>query len=629
MKFKISTSVVGILLLFTLLSIPQPATATDTAYFPQGYDSTYNYSGETPQWETLVKSTWLGWGETTSFGNGIIGNYTLEAYDFQVDSDTREVTGALVILYKSTNSSSGPEVARGFHIDGRTSPYINYRDDVRITLSDVKDAGSGGTEWGSEVKPQVQIKVEGRSTPDPSSTSLKIASDRDITDEINKTFSSTDFWTKYSFKNTGDATLYDTTFTVNTSNFTVLEARDSQSALKPSHYTVDGDEVTINYADVESRVDNSTGDYLASGETYTFRLRLKAPSLINETTYNITSKISGKDLKGRTYSNTSKAPMRVLSKVYVNKDIRPDMNTDTDEREMYLGREFSVIITIRNFADTPVTLTRLTDSMPSSFALLANQTPEWTNVTVDGKSSTTLRYKIMPRGTGEHDIPEPVTNFSWNGKGAASVEVAVDKVTVGTGSVHGPIITMNKTVTPTSLEEDEEGNVTIEISNSGDRAARIVLTDDIPEGISPLDPAPSLSTVLAGGDTVTASYRFRATQGGRNVTFPAATLDYLDVYGTRWTVTTDPTTVHVAPGENTTPTPTATPTDNTTTSTPENNATDTNDTLEAGNSSGNTTGNASSEEGFLGGILPDVSLPELPDFGILDRITGLFGGLLG
>lgn len=602
MKFNLTTSIFGIgLAVFALALVPGVA-AQDTAYFPQSYEPSYDYSGEEPEWETVVSSSWLSWGDTEEAGNDVIGNYTVEPYDFQVDPDTREVTGALVKVH----DGSGVEVASGFHIDGRTSPYINYRDEVRIKIEDVRDSGGGGSQWGEEVKPQAKITVQQRKLPEASVEDLKVYDTHELESTVNRSFASSNVWTSTAFENTGDATLYDAEFRIDVANLTVEEVHDAKGRLGPSLYTVEDGTLTVDYGDVEPRVQNSS-DWLTPGETYKLDVKLRTPSILEERTYNFTTSLTGVDLKANRFEDDASVPFTVYSTVYVEKDLRPDMNEETEGREMYLGKEFTMLISVRNFADAPVTVHRIEDTVPDIFALAPNSTTEWTDLEVPAGDNVVLTYKVIPRDTGEVDIPDPVTNLTWKGEEVdPSTDVAVDEIVVEKGSVHGPVLDVTKSVSPGNLDVGDEGEVTIEVENTGDRAARIHLREQSPEGLLPLDTVPQINTVLDGGSSLSTGYRFRAMEGG-NYTLAPTRVTYRDVFSNSWKTASKEANVSVAGDA-----PTA---EETETNEEENGTAPIN---ASSDDSTNSSTNASTNSSDDGGLIPNIGLPD---------VGGMIGGL--
>lgn len=502
-----------------------------TIYYPDGYEPSYEFQGECPQWKVDVGAKWMDWGDDVEVEGDIVGNYTVEVAEFDVDEVSHEVRGVLVEVY---DSDTGEKVARGFYKEGGATRYVNYRDDLRVIIWDVRDAEADGTKWErEEVRAQAKVTVETRGLPDPDVASMAFSKEEGFGKKVDEVFSASKFWSRVKFKNEGDAKLFDTELSVNVSGFEVVEVKDGAGELDEDEYGIAAGTLSINYADVEERVSSSPDGRLGKDETYTLKLKLEAPMALQEKDVPLEGGIRGVDLKGDRYRASSSEDLRVYSVVNVFKDVAPDINPDTDQFEMYIGQEFTVTLRIRNFAETPVTVNELKDGVPKSFSLPVNQTLVWSDIEVGPESSTVVSYKLMPQATGTVDIPHPGANFTWKAPGVASTQVSVEKVVIGSGTTHGPLVKVEKTLSPSTLDLGENGTVTVEVKNEGDRAAQVKLTDSVPEGLSAPGELPARSEVLRGGESFSSTYEVRGTEEG-NLTLPAAEVVYKDILGTKW-----------------------------------------------------------------------------------------------
>lgn len=527
-------SVLFALILLLLIS-PEVAAecSTSTSYFPDGYSPDYRFDGDEqcPQWKKTVDLQWMDWGETKKVGNSIVGEYTVEVSEFQVDETKREVEGVLVNIY---DRETDEVVAQGFHREGRSSNYINYRDDVRVKITQVRDAeeGDDGTKFErEEVRAQAKLFVEIRAQPNPKTTNVEFSEEEDFDKKTDDIFSATEFWTRVKFKNSGNAKLFETSFDVNVTGFDVLEVKDSSGELDENDYTLEDGHLEMDYGEVDSTPD----DFFASDETYTLKLKLEAPKVLQERKIPVEGSLRGVDLKGREYTGSDSEKMKVFAVVHVYKSISPDVNPDTDQFEMYIGQDFTVTLRVRNFAETPVTINSLTDSVPSQFALLANQSTSWRGFEVGSESTKAFTYKVMPRETGTVSMPNPQANFTWREPGVASSALTVEKVVIGSGTTHGPLVVVEKTISPSTLEENETATVTIEVRNEGDRTAQVSLNDAEPDSVEPLGPVPSMSRLLKSGESFEETYEVKATRAGE-FELPEAEVTYADIVGTEWQV---------------------------------------------------------------------------------------------
>lgn len=536
------------LVLGVIASLPS-ASGASTVYFPSGFESDHSFDGidQNVQWKTAQSTRWMDWGDTESAGNSIVGEYEVEVAEFQVDPVKRDVQGVLVKVY---DAETGEEVATGFYRN--ETRYVIYRDDIRVGIFDLRDAEAGddGTKFErEEVRAQAKVSIELRATPDPEVTSIEFSEEEDFDKKVDEIFSATEFWTRVKFKNSGKAKMFDTQFSVDVPDYEVLDVRDSSGRLSDSEYTVEDGTVAVDYAGVKDSWGDTPPGTLNKSQTYTLKLKLEAPRALQERDIPVSADVEGVDIKGRSYGDSSSKDMTVFSVVHVYKSISPDTNPDTDQFEMYLGQEFTVTLRVRNFADTPVTVNTLTDSVPPTFALLANQSTEWRDLEVAPQSVKVLTYRVVPQKTGSTEIPKPSGNFTWKTPGVISSANAENKVVIGSGTTHGPLITVTKRVTPSGINVGDVGNVTIEIKNEGDRSAFVRLQDEEPEGLLLLDSLPTESGVLQEGEVMEAGYRFKAPSEG-NYTLPAATVVYEDVVGTRFTVkSTEPGVVVGEPAE--------------------------------------------------------------------------------
>lgn len=555
-------TVIATLICVSLFLTLAPPASASTTYFPDDYESEFTFQDETPQWKKEVKAQWLGWGATRKVGNSIVGNYTIEVTDFQVDKEKRSVDGVLI---KILDRDTGELVAQGFHRDGSSSPYINYRDDVRVKVHDVRDANAGKDEpkWErEEVQAQAKITIETRALPTPRVTAIDFSKKENMNNKIDEIFSSSELWTRITFKNNGDATLYDTEFTAEIPNqFEVLDVRDGAGKLDTSDYTLEDNTITVDWSEIESRHDDTpddeTDDWFNQGQEYKLRVKLQSPNVLQEQNFPVTGRMTGVDIKEQTYTREDQKNIKVFAVAFVFKSLTPDINPDTSQFEMYLNEEFTVQLQIRNFAKTPITINRIEDPVPTQFALPSNQTTIWTDLEVPAESSITLQYQVMPQETGTVTIPDPITNFTWteqDATGIASSDVSTEKVVVGSGTTHGPLISVTKRVRPDRVAPGGTGNITITVKNTGDRPARITLTDEKPGSLLLLDQLPEETQILQSDDSIQTTYGFKAPAGEGNVTIPPATVKYEDIVGTTWTAFSNQPKLTIS--ESAAPTPT-------------------------------------------------------------------------
>jgi len=259
---------------------------------------------------------------------------------------------------------NGEEVAQGFHFEGENSSYINYRDEARARVLDLQDSDDDNLKVEAEAK----IYLQTRTLPQPAIETPEFSETEGFDSTTNETSVGSKIWTKIEFKNTGEASLYRTQLSVKTPHLKILEVKDTDSKLDNNNYDIEKGELTIDLDDVKNRLpttDNRAKGEIAKDETYTLKLQLEVPPSLETGNPEVEAQMSGVDIKETEYTNSTANAITAYSPIRITRSIGPDLDVSTSKPGLYPNKEHQVTLRIKNTAERPILINRLTDNPPT------------------------------------------------------------------------------------------------------------------------------------------------------------------------------------------------------------------------------------------------------------------------
>ena len=423
------------------------------------------YTTEDIEWKSSTSST-LGWGESVTDGD-----YEISASDFSKDG--------FVSITISKDGVFKKIAALGF-VDELT-----VDDEIRVVVTAVN---TNIDEWsGDMVDPTTSIQIYQRGLPD---FEITIETDEGTYDpkdiSLPKKITAT-----ITVKNNGDAEAEDVDLVIDTGN------------------------LVLNDGDL-------THDYFSilKGETKSpITIEMDVPYLWDDTSFSISAKAKGYDIKGFEHNNTGSKSVTIENKWEL-------IATKTITENIYMGETAYVLVSIRNAGVYDLNSITITDSVVEGLELKDSVTLQKTISLKAGQSTDELfDYSLKPIKPGSYTSPATVAEFTAsNGK----------KYSISSGTpaieVNGPYITLTKSVSSLNVAPGDEITVTVKVDNTGDRDASVTASDSLPNNVSLVSGDTGFHDVMKKSTTKSYSYVIRMDELG-DVKLPSATASFIDLEG--------------------------------------------------------------------------------------------------
>jgi uncharacterized repeat protein (TIGR01451 family) len=260
---------------------------------------------------------------------------------------------------------------------------------------------------------------------------------------------------------------------------------------------------------------------LKKGETQSFPVIFLVPKVAADTSYTLSAKTKGYDVKDLEYQVSGSLAIPVASKpfitgVSVSKAIK---------NRIYLKDTILVRVTVSNGGDFDLYNVRLTDSLNENFKLLFDSPLQWEIPVIESGHDESRTYSLKPLETNLDGFTIPAANahFMINNKeyNASSESPLV--------IVNGPKIILNKTVDKQTVNISEDITITVTVNNIGNIATKTQVLDYLPENVSLVSGQTSIESVfLEINKPQGFSYIIRTSMDGR-IELPAAVANYISI----------------------------------------------------------------------------------------------------
>jgi len=313
------------------------------------------------------------------------------------------------------------------------------------------------------------------------------------------------------------------------------------------------------YSFTTSTKTHYTEDIIEDGASITqISFELEIPSHMKDTEYNISVNVTGIDQKDEMHNFTDGKEITVLNMINITK---------TTKSEIFMTDTAFVQLIIKNDGAYAVNNIELGDSIPNYFELVGSSPLQW-NFNMAPGQNRDFKYTIKPIKPDTDGYDLPAADATWEVGGIEYDQTCTKPEII----VHGSKILLEKTVSPTQVERNENVTVTITATNVGDVKASVEIFDN--------DPLPD-NVTLVSGETYTTSPKIIGEENSISLTYiisasengtyelPQATAKFHDLQGYQseeisaspeFIAGTPPPIPGETPRPGYTPTPTPTPT---------------------------------------------------------------------
>lgn len=193
-------------------------------------------------------------------------------------------------------------------------------------------------------------------------------------------------------------------------------------------------------------------------------------------------------------------------------------------KEAYIDERVYILTEVINQKDIPLENIHINETVPEGFITDPDvENTCWTiNLQPQGKTSTA--YSIRALRPGKYIIPGMKLSMEYNGI-THSIKTNSSEIVI-----HGPCIDIKKSVLYQNTGTEGILNVTLQVTNSGDRAAYVQLTDQLPASSILMSGNLSKSQVMQPSDIWTLGYSL-SINSSESILIPGAKVRFVDSRG--------------------------------------------------------------------------------------------------
>ncbi len=250
-------------------------------------------------------------------------------------------------------------------------------------------------------------------------------------------------------------------------------------------------------------------------ETENIKININAPYFPEPTDLKIRAHARYSDPQEKAYESWGGTAFHISGPLQLHKRVE-----DTQE----LQKSYYVINSLRNSGNRTLTLD-LSDSTGSGFQ--TNSSLIW-KLNLSPGEAKTISYLIKAKKPGLGQIlPNAEVRYSW---GEKSYTVRSERPVV---DVFGPLIEVQRSVSPTKLQPGEVATVSIQLTNTGNKEAAVTLQEPVPNGTKLISGCADDSLMLPPNENYSKNYQLRCIKQGI-VNLPPNEIIYRDVRGNEY-----------------------------------------------------------------------------------------------
>jgi uncharacterized repeat protein (TIGR01451 family) len=260
---------------------------------------------------------------------------------------------------------------------------------------------------------------------------------------------------------------------------------------------------------------------LKKGETQSFQVILMVPKVAADTSYLLSAKTNGYDVKNLEYKTSSSLVVPVSPKAFIT-----GISVSKSEKKM-INLEDTVVVrvTVSNGGPFDVYNVRLNDSLNENFKLKFDSPLHWEKSEILSGQDWSETYSLKPLETNLDGFAIPVANvhFMINNK---EYNASSDSPSV---IVNGPKIILNKTVDKQTVNISEDLTITVSVNNVGNMGTRTQVVDYLPDNVGLVSGQTSIESVfLEVNKPQGFSYIIRPEMSG-SIELPGAVANYTNI----------------------------------------------------------------------------------------------------
>lgn len=193
-------------------------------------------------------------------------------------------------------------------------------------------------------------------------------------------------------------------------------------------------------------------------------------------------------------------------------------------KEAYIDERVYILTEVINLKDIPLQNIHINETVPYEFITDPyTDCTDWT-INLQPKDKRSIGYSIRALKPGTFLIPGMKFSIEYNGI-THSIKTNSSEIVI-----HGPYIDINKSFIYQDTGTQGLLNITLLANNSGDRAAYVQLTDQLPEGSTLISGNLSKNQVMQPSDIWTLKYSVLLNSSG-NTVVPGAKVRFVDSRG--------------------------------------------------------------------------------------------------
>ncbi|MDY0387905.1 MAG: hypothetical protein RBT65_12435 [Methanolobus sp.] len=189
-------------------------------------------------------------------------------------------------------------------------------------------------------------------------------------------------------------------------------------------------------------------------------------------------------------------------------------------KEVYIDERAHLSMKIKNLKAIPQESVSINKFIPPEFVFDPDSDVKW-NLSFDPYETKTLEYSLKALRPGTYLFNGTLIKVEHEGR-TYFKELNTSNITI-----HGPFISINKSISKNSVSLSEQVNISLDVSNEGDRAAHVSISDQLPIGATLISSNTGMDSVLHPGAKISLDYSVRMEKSG-DIVIPAAQVKFMD-----------------------------------------------------------------------------------------------------
>jgi uncharacterized repeat protein (TIGR01451 family) len=258
-------------------------------------------------------------------------------------------------------------------------------------------------------------------------------------------------------------------------------------------------------------------DYVSikKGESITNRITFATPIITELNNYEILASATGYDARDIFYTSQSSKTIVIAPEPEQIPTIRKSVNA-----KIYLEEYAMVTLNFKNNANYEIKNVSITDTLPSGFKLLSNNSLQWL-VNIPANGEWDARYLIKPEEVNRDGAVLPPANAEFRtNREYYSIQSDQPRLIV-----HGPKISLTKQIDVSSIHPGDTVIVKVSAENVGSTPTKVSITDQLPSEGTLISGATSLDDFLEATRVASFTYSL-IINSEQPIKLPPASAEY-------------------------------------------------------------------------------------------------------